>query len=228
MGIDIQKELFLLKDPKYADFQARLTPGVSRDRIIGVRIPALRKLAKKYYKDPVHIQFLNQLPHPYYDEDLLHGLLISEERDYEICMQQMEAFLPYIDNWAVCDSISPKAFAKHKAELIVKIREWIVSPHTYVCRFGIGMLMKHFLDEDFKQVYLELPAAVRSSEYYVNMMIAWFYATALAKQWDETILYLETDRLDLWTHNKTIQKAIESYRITAEQKNYLRSLKRKV
>lgn len=227
MGIDVQRELFLLEDPKYADFQARLTPGVSRDRIIGVRIPALRKLVKKYYKDPEHIQFLNQLPHMYYDEDLLHGLLISEEQDYEICMRQVEVFLPYIDNWAVCDTISPKAFARHKAELIIKIRTWIASPHTYVCRFGIGMLMKHFLDKDFKPVYLELPAAVHSSEYYVNMMIAWFYATALAKQWDASIPYLETDRLDPWTHNKTIRKAIESRRITEEQKNYLRSLKRK-
>lgn len=224
--MNIQEELFALRDEEYAVFQQKLIPGVPAERIIGVRVPELRKLAKRYYKDSEHRQFLKALPHGYYDEDLLHALLIAEEKDFARCLEETEAFLPFIDNWAVCDIFSPKVFAKHKEELLQHIRIWAKSEKTYTCRFGIGMLMQHFLDADFDAAYLEIPATVQSEEYYVNMMLAWFFATALAKQWEATIPYLENKRLARWTHNKTIQKARESYRITAEQKNYLQSLKR--
>ena len=221
----IQERLFALRDEKYREFQRSLIPGLPRENIIGIRIPVMRKLAKEFVKEPEAAVFLKQLPHTYYDENILHALLIAEIKDYDTCMEAVEAFLPYIDNWAVCDGLSPKAFGKHKAELLEKIRLWIPSEHIYTCRFGIGMLMRWFLDEDFQPGYLELPAAVRSEEYYVNMMTAWFFATALAKQWDAAIPYLEQNRLDPWTHDKTIQKARESYRITTEQKEYLQRLK---
>lgn len=221
----IQERLFALQDEKYREFHRSLIPGLPRENIIGIRIPAMRKLAKEFVKEPEAAVFLKQLPHTYYDENILQALLIAEIKDYDACMEAVEAFLPYIDNWAVCDGLSPKVFGKHKAELLEKIRLWIPSEHIYTCRFGIGMLMRWFLDEDFQPGYLELPAAVRSEEYYVKMMTAWFFATALAKQWDSAIPYLEQNRLDPWTHNKTIQKARESYRITTEQKEYLKRLK---
>ncbi len=220
------RELLLeLADEKYADFQAKLTPGIPRESFIGVRVPDCRKLAKQYLKTAECPEFLASLPHEYYDENMLHGLLISEIKDYQACLEATEKFLPYVDNWAVCDIMSPKIFAKHKADFIGKIREWSASPDTYTCRFGLEMLMSHYLDEDFRPEYLEIPAAVRSEEYYVNMMIAWFFATALAKQWDATLPYIEQKRLEKWTHNKNIQKARESYRISPEQKEYLKSLK---
>ena len=168
---------------------------------------------------------MHQLPHRYYDENMLHSLLISQGKDYEECISLTDAFLPYVDNWAVCDIMSPKVFAIHKAALTEKINTWCNSRHTFTCRFGIETLMTHYLDKNFKAEYLEIPAAVRSEEYYVKMMVAWFFATALAKQWDATIPYIEQKRLAPWTHNKTIQKAIESYRITPGQKEYLRTLK---
>lgn len=217
--------LFALQDKEYAVFQSKLTPTVAPEKFIGVRVPEVRKLAKKLAQDEHLTSFLNELPHEYYDENMLHGLLISEIKDYDACIEETDKFLPYVDNWAVCDIMSPKIFAKNKDKLIEKIREWASSKDTYTCRFGIEMLMSHFLDGDFEPEYLEIVAKVRSTEYYVNMMIAWFFATALAKQWDATIPYVENHKLDNWTHNKTIQKAVESYRITNEQKVYLRSLK---
>ena len=220
-----QELLFQLQDKGYRDFQSKLIPTIPVETIIGVRIPAIRKLAKEYGKDPESVEFLKQLPHTYYDENILHALLVAEIKDYEVCVKEVERFLPYVDNWAVCDIFSPKVFRKNKDKLIDKIIEWTASSHPYICRFGMEMLMTHFLDEDFQVEYLEIPAAVHSEEYYVNMMIAWFYATALAKQWDATIGYIEDQRLDTWTHNKTIQKARESYRITPEQKEYLKTLK---
>ena len=220
-----QELLFQLQDKSYRDFQSKLIPTIPVETIIGVRIPAIRKLAKEYGKDPESVEFLKQLPHTYYDENILHALLVAEIKDYEACVKEVECFLPYVDNWAVCDIFSPKVFRKNKDKLIDKIREWTASDRPYTCRFGMEMLMTHFLDEDFRVEYLEIPAAVHSEEYYVNMMIAWFYATALAKQWDATIGYIEDQRLDTWTHNKTIQKARESYRITPEQKEYLKTLK---
>jgi len=223
--MNIREELFALQDVEYGDFQAKLTPGIPRDSFIGVRVPDLRKLAKRLIKEPETTDFLRELPHKYYDENILHGLLLSEMKDYDACIAEVDQFLPYVDNWAVCDIMSPKIFKRDKAAILDKIKEWSASEKTYTCRFGIEMLMSFFLDEDFKPEYLDIPASVHSEEYYVQMMIAWFFATALAKQWDATVKYIENQRLDTWTHNKTIQKARESYRITPEQKEYLKTLK---
>ena len=222
--MNIREELFALQDVEYGDFQAKLTPGIPRDSFIGVRVPDLRKLAKRLIKEPETTDFLRELPHKYYDENMLHGLLLSQMKDYEACIEATERFLPHIDNWAVCDIMSPKVFKKHKEQLLENIREWTDSKETYTIRFGVEMLMSHYLDEDFRAEYLEIPAQIRSKEYYVNMMVAWFFATALAKQWDATIPYLEQGRLDEWVHKKTIQKARESYRITDTQKAYLKTL----
>ncbi len=223
---NLQKRLFELQDKKYAEFQSRLTPGVDPSLFIGVRVPVVRKFAKEYGKETEHEKFLKSLPHKYYDENMLHGLLIEQIKDYDECIEAVDAFLPYVDNWAVCDIMSPKVFKKNREKLIEKIPEWIQSDKIYTCRFGIEMLMSHFLDEEFQPEYLEMPAAVRSEEYYVNMMIAWFFATALAKQWEAALPYITEERLDTWTHNKTIRKACESYRIRSEQKAYLRTLKK--
>ena len=222
----ITDKLFELQDKEYGEFQAKLTPGIEKNQIIGVRVPVVRKLAKEYIKDEESQEFLNTLPHEYYDENMLHGLLISEVKDYEKCIELIDKFLPYVDNWAVCDIMSPKVFKKNKNKLIIKIKEWLKSEHTYMCRFGIEMIMSHYLDEDFKEEYLEMVSKIHSEEYYVQMVIAWLFATALAKQWDATITYIENQKLDKWIHNKTIQKARESYRITDEQKEYLKGLKR--
>lgn len=222
----IRDALLELRDEEYARFQAKLTPSVAPERFIGVRVPEVRKLAKRLKNSPEAEAFLRELPHSYYDENMLHGLLLSEIKDYDKAIEETDRFLPYIDNWSVCDILSPKVFKKHKAELLGSIRKWAGSKETYTVRFGIEMLMSHYLDDDFKAEYLDIPAGIRSSEYYVNMMTAWFFATALAKQWDSAVLYLEDHRLDKWTHNKTIQKAVESYRISEEQKVYLKTLKR--
>lgn len=223
--LKIRNRLFELQDLNYLEFHSKLIPSVDKKAIIGVRIPILRKLAKEYIKDPESDLFLKDLPHKYYDENILHALLISEIKDYDLCIKYLEEFLPYIDNWAVCDILSPKVFKKHKEELLVKIKEWSTSKQTYVCRFGIGMLMSHYLDFDYKKGYLEIPTLIHLDDYYINMMIAWFFATALAKRWEDTIVYLEENKLDVWVHNKTIQKACESYRITPEKKKYLKTLK---
>jgi len=212
-------------DEQYAEFQSRLIPTVSADTIIGVRTPVLRKLAKELKKDARSADFLRELPHKYFDENQLHGFLISEIKDFGECVAELERFLPYIDNWATCDQTSPKCFKKHKAELIPLIKKWLKSEYTYTVRFAVGMLMQHYLDEDFKPEYAKLVAGVKSEEYYINMEIAWYMATALAKQWDAIIPYLENAAMDKWTHNQTIKKARESYRITPEQKEYLKTLK---
>ena len=222
---EIREELFENQDKQYHDFMIKLLPGMEHDRMIGIRTPELRKLAKKYAGRADTDIFMKDLPHKYFEENQLHAFIISGMKDYSSCIEALEEFLPYVDNWATCDQMSPKVFRKHKGELLSHIRTWIASGRTYTVRFGIGMLMQHFLDEDFDPEYPELAAAVRSDEYYVNMMIAWYFATALAKQYDEVIPYLEHQNLDVWTHNKTIQKAIESFRITPEQKQYLRTLK---
>ena len=225
--MEIQKELFSLQDKEYMKFLSKLTPNISEDTIIGVRIPEIRKLAKKLVKNNEYEDFLKELPHKYYDENLLHGAIISESKDFEKCIKLLDNFLPFVDNWAVCDTISPKIFKKYKKELIEKIKEWSQSDKTYTCRFGVEMLMTHFLDEDFKKEYLEMVADIHSDEYYVKMVVAWFFATALAKQWDYAVIYLEDNRLDVWVHNKTIQKARESLRILEDKKWYLKGLKRK-
>ena len=225
--MEIQKELFSLQDKEYMKFLSKLTPNVSEDTIIGVRIPEIRKLAKKLVKNNEYEDFLKELPHKYYDENLLHGAIISESKNFENCIELLDSFLPFVDNWAVCDTISPKIFKKHKKELIEKVKEWSQSDKTYTCRFGVEMLMTHFLDEDFKKEYLEMVANIHSEEYYVKMVVAWFFATALVKQWDYAVIYLENNRLDVWVHNKTIQKARESLRILEDKKGYLKGLKRK-
>ena len=225
MNKELQHQLFTMQDLKYRDFHSRLLPGIDKETIIGIRTPILRKFAMEFRKTEESRQFLKELPHQYYEENNLHMMLISAERDYEICLEQVKAFLPYIDNWATCDLPLPKCYVKHKEELIFEIEQWMASGKTYTIRYGIGVLMRLYLDEDFKPEYLEWVISVRSEEYYVNMMIAWYLATALAKQWDATIPYLEEKRLSEWVHKKTIQKAIESYRITPEQKVYLRSLR---
>ena len=224
--MNIQKRLLELSDEKNADFSAKLTPGIDREKFLGVRIPASRKLAKEIIKENEHKDFLNSLPHKYYDENILHSILISEIKDYDECIKYVDEFLPYVDNWAVCDTMSPKAFKNKHERLMNDILRWVDSDKTYTIRFGLKMLMAHFLDNDFKNEYLKIPAKIKSDEYYINMMIAWFYATALSKQWDSTIVYIENGVLDKWVHNKAIQKARESYRITAEQKEYLKSLKK--
>ena len=221
----ITEELFRLQDTGYAAMQVRIIPTVAADRIIGVRTPALRTLAKELAGSPEAAAFLASLPHRYFDEDQLHAFVISLEKDFDICVAQVETFLPYIDNWATCDQLSPKAFKKQPEKLLPYIRQWIRSDRVYTVRFAIGMLMQHFLDERFDPAYAEWVAAVRSDEYYINMMIAWYFATALAKQYDAVLPYLEKKQLADWTHNKAIQKSLESYRITPEQKAYLRTLK---
>ena len=223
--MDILEKLYSMQDENYALFQAKLTPNIPPEKFIGVRVPECRRLAKTLSKESDISAFLDSLPHSYYDENILHALLISEIKDYDKCIYELERFLPYVDNWAVCDIISPKPFKKHKDTLIVKIKEWSASNHTYTCRFGLRMLMSHFLDEDFKPEYLDIPASINSDEYYINMMKAWFFATALAKQWETTLPYVQERKLDEWTHKKTIQKAIESYRITKEQKDLLKTLR---
>ena len=225
---EITKRLFALQDTTYRDFQAKLIPTVSPDSIIGVRTPELRKLAKQLVKDPDIEGFLTALPHRYFDENQLHSFLLSEMKEFESCLAKVQSFLPFVDNWATCDQMSPKVFKKHRKELLPRIREWLASDAPYTIRFGVGMLMEHFLDEDYEVSYPELVASLRSEEYYVNMMIAWYFATALAKQYDTVLPFLEEGRLDGWTHNKAIQKAAESYRITPEQKAYLKSLKKKL
>ena len=215
-----------MRDAAYAAFIAKLTPGFPPSHFIGVRVPLLRTIARSFAKEEAASQrFLSHLPHSYYEEDMLHGMLISLVKDYDRCLDLIDRFLPYVDNWAVCDTLSPKVFAKHKAQLLENILRWSSSSHTYTCRFGLRMLMTHFLDDSFSADFLEIPAAIRSEEYYVKMMVAWFFATALAKQWEATLPYLENRQLDPWTHRKTIQKAIESYRIPPERKDYLRTLR---
>ena len=222
---EIREELFRLQDLDYRDFQSRLIPTMSTDRMIGVRTPELRKFAKELGKRPDKDEFLENLPHRYYDEDQLHAFLLSEMKDYGECLAAVERFLPFVNNWATCDQMSPRVFRKHRTELMTPIRDWLTSEQPYTVRFGVGMLMEHYLDGDFDLAYPEMVARLRSDEYYVNMMIAWYFATALAKQYDAVLPFLEEQRLDDWTHNKAIQKAIESRRITPEQKAYLRGLK---
>ena len=223
---ELQQHLFGMRDAAYAAFIAKLTPGFPPSHFIGVRVPLLRTIARSFAKEEAASQsFLSHLPHSYYEEDMLHGMLISLVKDYDRCLDLIDRFLPYVDNWAVCDTLSPKVFAKHKAQLLENILRWSSSSHTYTCRFGLRMLMTHFLDDSFSADFLEIPAAIHSEEYYVKMMVAWFFATALAKQWEATLPYLKKRQLDPWTHRKTIQKAIESYRIPPERKDYLRTLR---
>lgn len=224
---EIREGLFRLQDPAYRDFQAPLVPGCDEQIFIGVRTPELRRYARDLGRREDIGEFLNDLPHFYFDENQLHAFIVSGIRDFDRCLEETERFLPYIDNWATCDQFSPKVFAKHLPELDACIRRWIRDEHPYTVRFGIGMRMRYFLDEQFQPEYLEEAASIDREEYYIRMMIAWYFATALAKQYDAALPYIVQQRLLFWTHNKTIQKAVESYRITPEQKEVLRSLRRK-
>ena len=217
--------LYAKQDLKYRDFQAPLFPNISKEKMIGVRTPDLKKLAKELNDSDLAKEFIETLPHDYFDENQLHAFLISLIKDYDTCLKEVNRFLPYIDNWGTCDQLSPKVFAKHKDELIISIKKWLKSKHTYTVRFAIGMLLALYLDDSFKEEYMKLVSNIRSEEYYINMMIAWYFATALAKQWDTVIKYIENKKLSTWVHNKTIQKAVESYRISDEQKVYLKGLK---
>jgi len=222
---EIERRLLELQDKEYRDFQVKLIPSVDPETVIGVRTPELRKLAKELAKKEDIDAFLGALPHDHFDENQLHAFILSGMKDYDKCMAGVCAFLPFVDNWATCDQMSPKVFGKNKEDLLAHIKEWLKSDETYTIRFGTGMLMEHFLGDDFEIAYPEMVASIISEEYYVNMMRAWYFATALAKQYDSVIPFIEEKRLDKWTHNKAIQKSVESYRITPEQKAYLKSLK---
>ena len=222
---EIVEELFKLRDDKYAAMQAKIIPTIDEERIIGVRTLELRAFAKDLQHDEDVDVFLENLPHQYFDENQLHAFVISLEKDFDKCLTEVEEFLPFVDNWATCDQLSPNVFKKDPERLLSHICKWITSDRVYTIRFAIGMLMKCFLDEKFRLEYADMVASVKSEEYYINMMRAWYFATALAKQYDRVLPYLEEKRLDDWTHNKTIQKCVESYRITPEQKEYLKTLK---
>ena len=225
---EIRERLFQLQDAAYRDFQSKLIPNIEISTEIGVRTPELRKLAKELIKRENIGEFLNAVPHAYFDENQLHAFLVSEIKEFDRCIDEVCRFLPYVDNWATCDQMSPKVFRKNREALLPYIREWLDSGKTYTVRFGIGMLMSHFLDDSFDLAYPEMVAAVRSEEYYVNMMVAWYFATALAAHYGAIVPFLEEERLASWTHNKAIQKAVESCRISPEQKAYLKTLKRNV
>lgn len=221
----VRQELFELQDLKYRDFHAKLIPTMEKEKIIGVRTPALRGFAKKFGKREEAKLFIKKLPNKYYEENNLHGLLIEQIKDYDECLAELKRFLPFIDNWATCDMLAFRVVKKHLDVFVEEIYKFMESEHTYTIRFGISMLMKYYLEDEFKIEYPNKVADIYSEEYYVNMMRAWYFATALAKQYEQIIPFVEKKRLDVWTHNKTIQKAIESYRITDEQKTYLRTLK---
>ena len=223
--IDIRERLQALAEPGNAAFQSKLTPGIDSECFLGVRMPAIRQLAKELRGTPEAADFMAQLPHFYFDENNLHAVLIDGMRDYDTCILALDAFLPFVDNWATCDIMAPKCFKKHLDDLLPQIRRWMASEHVYTCRFGIGMLMRFYLDDTFDPQYLDWVSALRSEEYYVNMMVAWYFATALAKQYDAALPFIADKKLAPWVHNKTIQKAIESYRIAPEQKTLLRNMK---
>jgi len=225
----IQSDLFAMQDITYRDFHSKLMPTINKELVIGVRTPQLRKYSKELYKTQKEDAevFMQTLPHTYYEENNVHAFLIEQIKDYDECIKALDEFLPYVDNWATCDMMAPKVFKKHLPKLLTEIKRWIASEHTYMIRFAIDMLMKFYLDEEFKTEQADMVAAVQSKEYYIKMVIAWYFATALAKQYEVILPYIEEKRLDVWTHTKTIQKAVESYRITPEQKIYLKTLKRK-
>ena len=226
----IQKELFEMQDLKYRDFHSKLMPTVDKEKVIGVRIPQLRKYASSFLKlssrEEIN-EFMHTLPHQYYEEDNLHAFIIEKIKDYEECINALNAFLPYIDNWATCDMMNPKVLKKEPERLLEQVKVWMKAKETYVVRFAMGCLMNYYLEENFTTECADLIAPLQPDEYYIQMMQAWYFATALAKQYDAVLPYLLEHRLSMWVHNKTIQKAVESYRITTEQKDYLKTLKRK-
>ena len=223
---ELQKRLFSMQDIKYKEFHCQLMPTIDSDTVIGVRSPRLRKLASEIRNDSKTDAFLHSLPHKYYEENNLHAFIVSGFRDYGKALEYTENFLPYIDNWATCDAFAPKVFGKKREDFLPVVKKWIVSDKPYTVRYGIGMLMRFYLDDEyFSEDLLALAADIKSDEYYVNMMVAWYFATALAKQYDSAIRFINDKRLPVWTHNKAIQKAIESRRISPETKEYLRTQK---
>ena len=225
MKTAVCKKLISLQDLKYRDMQIKIIPNIDPASIIGVRTPELKKIAKEMYRSGEYRSFIKKLPHDHFEENQLHAFIICEMKDLAECFDEVEHFLPYVDNWATCDQMSPKIFKKNKDELLKHIKTWIGSDRTYTVRFGVGMLMQHFLDDDYDEKYPKMVAGLRSDEYYINMMIAWYFATALAKQYESVLPYIEENKLDDWTHNKAIQNSLESFRVTDEHKKYLRSLK---
>lgn len=229
MSVEVEKEMlnaiFAARDEEYADFTAKLIPNVPRESIIGVRTPQLRRIAKRFGKNAGIDEFLSALPHECHEQNLVHAYIAESIGDFDSAVKTIEAFLPYVTNWAVCDSMTPRVFAKHTGELLPIIKKWLQSAHPYTVRFGLRMLMCFYLEKEFASEINALAASVCSEEYYVNMMQAWYFATALAKQYDSTVPFVEEHRLSPWVHNKTIQKAVESFRITAEQKAHLKTLR---
>ncbi len=221
----IQEKLFELQDLKYKDFHSKLMPTICKDKIIGVRVPQLRKFAKELNKSNLKTNFLNTLPHQYYEEDNLHAFLIEQIKDFNECILALDNFLLFIDNWATCDMMTPKILSTNRENLYGKIQEWIKSEHIYTVRFAIVTLMKFFMDEYIDKNHLNLLLSITSDEYYINMAIAWYLATALSNNWNLVIPYIENNKFNKWVHNKAIQKSVESYRITKEQKEYLKTLK---
>lgn len=223
--MDVRKELIKLADDKMAEFSRKLNPAIEPNTILGIKTPLLRDVARELLKSGNYTDFLNDLPHKYFEENQVHGFVISLIKDFDECIIELEKFLPYIDNWATCDQTSPKVFKKNKDKLLPYIHKWIKSNEPYTVRFAVNMLMNHFLDDDFKSEYLDIVASVKSEHYYVQMVVAWYFATALAKQYDNAVKIIEQNKLDKWVHNKTIQKAVESYRVTPEHKEFLKSFK---
>ena len=223
--MSVYERLMKYQDLEYRDFQSRIVPNIDKKTIIGVRTPQMREIVKDIYGTDEANKFIKKLPHKYYEENLVHFFLIAKIKDFDECVKEVERFLPYIDCWPVCDQSSPAVFKKNHDELLPLIKKWIDSDHIYTSRFGMRILMNEFLDKDFREEYLEWVASKKSDDYYLKMMIAWYFATALAKQYDATIKYIENKKLDPWVHQKTIQKAIESFRVSDEHKAYLRTLK---
>ena len=223
--MSVYEKLLTVKDDEYREFQVKLVPNISPDSIIGVRTPDMRKIAKEVSQSDERDSFLKELPHKYYEENLVHFFIISTIKDFDECIAAVETFLPYVDCWPVSDQSSPKVFKKNHEKLLPYIRKWIASDHVYTARFGIRMLMNEYLGEDFKEEYLELAASNKGEDYYLKMMVAWYFATALAKRYDESVKYIEERKLDEWVHKKAIQKAVESYRVSDEHKQYLKSFR---
>ncbi len=221
----VYERLAVLGDEKYRDFQSKLVPNTPKETILGVKTPEMRKIAKEIRGTEEAEEFLTQLPHKYYEENLVHFFVIAMIKDFDECVEAVEAFLPYVDCWPVCDQSSPKVFSRNHEKLLPLIKKWIESDHVYTSRFGIRMLMNEFLGEDFKPEYLEWVASVKGEDYYIKMMVAWYFATALAKQYDASVVYIEERRLEPWTHKKAIQKAVESFRVSDEHKEYLKTLR---
>lgn len=225
---ELIKRLFSMREESYRAFQSALIPTVEKERVIGVRVPGLRRLAKQIKGTELAARFLESLPHTYYEEDLLHGFLIEQITDLAKVVQALEAYLPYVDNWATCDCLSPRIFREHREKLLPYVQKWTASEYPYVCRFGIGMLMKHYLTDAYDESYPRTVASIQSEHYYVRMMVAWYFATALSVRFEEILPYLEEGSLSPWVRGKAIQKALESHRISSEQKRSLRVLREKI